>query len=95
MSNLICALIGAVVGAGVGVFAAAMAKAGKTEEPPNECVMEEKQDFLYCVYHCSACGEDIVDDTESEELGWRFCPECGAKIVGVKKLEEEYDETFI
>ena len=96
MTNLLAGIIGAVLGAGVGIIGLALCAAAKTEEmpeePQRECVMEEKQDFLYVVYHCSACGEDIVDDTESEELGWKFCPECGAKIVAVKKMEEEDDD---
>lgn len=95
MTNLLAGIIGAFVGAGVGVFALAMAKAGKTEEPPRECVMEEIPDLLFFIYRCSECGKYIVHEETMKDFWWKFCPNCGAKIAGVKKDMEEDDETVI
>ena len=97
MSNIIAAMIGTFVGAGVGMFGIALAKAAKTDDPKRiECVMVERNELFYSVFRCSVCGEDFfMADGTLEENKYHFCPNCGAKIAGVKKDMEEDDETVI
>lgn len=47
--------------------------------------VHKPNDYAEGVYECSACGEPyILDDTPTAH-NYHFCPNCGAKMEGVKE----------
>lgn len=41
-------------------------------------------------YDCPICGQSYSGDFgDPEELGWHYCPECGAHLIGIKRRETD------
>ena len=44
-------------------------------------------------YECPKCGEGYSDEYGTpEEIGWHYCPECGARLEGILRLPDWPDE---
>lgn len=41
-----------------------------------------KSDYEDVLFSCSVCGTQISTSWDYEDLEWRFCPTCGAKMDG-------------
>lgn len=52
--------------------------------------IEKEDDYCGVLYNCSVCGIDYVTDGyEPEELYWKYCPNCGAKMEYTTRESEE------
>ena len=54
---------------------------------------KEQEEYYNVYYECPICGEAYTSDYGTpEEMGWHFCPECGARVEGTARLPELNDE---
>lgn len=52
------------------------------EEKHGEWI-EAEDDLGYTVYKCSNCKEEfVIDDCTPKEIGYNYCPSCGARMDG-------------
>lgn len=52
----------------------------------------ETEEGYSTYYECPECGEAYSDEYGTpEQIGWHYCPECGAWLEGILRLPE-YDE---
>ena len=55
-----------------------------------ECTFTRQDNDWTIVYECSNCKEVwCYEDGTPKDNCYNYCPECGAKIVEVKELEED------
>ena len=53
----------------------------------------EAEEGYSTYYECPECGEGYSDEYGTpEEVGWHYCPECGARLEGILRLPENDEE---
>ena len=53
----------------------------------------EAEEGYSTYYECPECGEGYSDEYGTpEEIGWHYCPECGARLEGILRLPENDEE---
>lgn len=54
---------------------------------------KEQEEYYNVYYECPACGEAYTSDYGTpEEMGWHYCPECGARLEGICWLSKDDEE---
>ena len=61
-----------------------------TKEPGR---WKEAEEGYSTYYECPECGEGYSDEYGTpEEMGWHYCPECGAWLEGILRIHEDDGE---
>lgn len=53
----------------------------------------EAEEGYSTYYECPECGEGYSDEYGTpEEIGWHYCPECGARLEGICWLSKDDEQ---
>lgn len=55
--------------------------------------IEEDDGYNGVYYSCSNCNDGVCTiEGDVVDQGWNFCPSCGARMTGIRRLERGEDE---